>query len=145
MSKKPISREYRVYLAVWRKAYRDRDSGAPPISINASTYNLAVSMRQGMYRAIAPYRNGEAFDAELSQAAEQFVAFLPKEPTPTGLFQVVLKPRHTLNELELQLAELGIGESDLLTESEKMANASLETLMDTPPSRVGRDNPFYER
>ena len=145
MPKKPISREYRVYLALWRKAYHERDSGASPVAVNASTYNLAVSMRQGMYRAIAPYRRGEEFDVELQQAVEYFVAYLPKEPTPSGLFQVILKPRHTLGELEAQLANLGLDEADLLTETERMANKSIESLMDTPPSRVERDNPFYER
>lgn len=145
MSKKPISREYRVYLAIWRKAYHERDKGLEPIAINASTYNLAISMRQGLYRAIKPYRYGEAFDPELQQAVELFVVFLPKEPTPSGFYQVILKPRHTLNELELQLAELGIDEGDLLTQEEQMANKSLETLMDQPLSRTEVSNPFYNR
>jgi hypothetical protein len=145
MAKKSISREYRVYLAVWRKAFQERDKGLDPVAINASTYNLAVSMRQGMYRAIAPYRHGEAYDPELSQAVELFVAFLPKEPTASGLFQVILKPRHTLTELELQLADLGIGESDLLTESEKLAEKSLETLLGTGVSSHQQPNPFYKR
>lgn len=145
MSKKPISREYRVYLALWRKAYNERDSDLPPVTINASTYNLAISMRQGLYRAIAPYRYGEAFDSDLAQALELFIIRLPKTPTPQGFYQVVIHPRVTLNEMELQLAELGIGEADLLTQEEQMASRSLDKLLDGPVPATEASNPFYRR
>lgn len=146
MAKKPVSREYRVYLAVWRKAYLERDSNLPPITINASTYAMAISMRQGMYRAIKPYRDESEFDHELSQAAELFVVYIPKEPQPNGTYQVILKPRTSLTELEAQFAELGLSETDLKLSEERLAEDKLNAFIETPTSEVERPvNPFYGR
>lgn len=146
MSKKPVSREYRVYLAIWRKAYLERDSNLPPITINASTYAMAISMRQGMYRAIKPYRDGSEFDPELSQATELFVAYIPKEPQPNGTYQVILRPRTSLNELEAQLDALGLAETDLKLSEERLAEDKLSAFIETPVSEVERPaNPFYGR
>ncbi len=139
---KSIPREQRIYLAIWRKAYLERDSGKPAITIKASNRNVAIAMRQGMYRAISPYRTGKAFDAQLTAAAEVFVVHLPPDPSQ----ELFLRPRITLSELELSLSELGIEEDDLLVTEERMEQASLEEFLESPTIAPQRTStPFYTR
>lgn len=145
MSKKPISREARVYLALWRKAYNERDSNLPPVTINASTYAMAISMRQGMYRAIKPYRSGLEFDHELTQAAEVLVPMIPKEPNASGQYQLIIKPRNTLTELEAQLAALGLSDDDLKLSEERIAELALSQFIEQPTSELTPENPFFKR
>lgn len=141
---KPISREYRIYLAIWRKAFEQKDQpDKEPIKIQASTFSMAVSMRQGLYRAIRPFRAGLQFDEDLRQASELFVAYLEKGPDPKAPHAVILRPRLALSELEADLARLGLDEEDLLLDSEKLELQDLANLIDPAPSP--RSNPFYTR
>jgi hypothetical protein len=153
-SPKPISRETRIYLALWRKAYRERDNPAcPPVSITATNLSQAISMRQGMYRAIRPYRYGEAFDPELNSTADLFVVSMPNVPSVDRgkPCKLTFKERKNLDELEKQLMDLGLDAEDLLTSEEREANASLQALMEPEapkPLKVGHrisQTPFYTR
>ena len=139
---KSIPREYRIYLAIWRKAFLQRETDKPLIVVKASNRNIAISMRQGMYRAISPYRTGKQFDAELQQAAEAFVVHLAAAPS----HELVLRPRTTLSELELSLADLGIEEDDLLITEEKLERESLNEFLEGPLEVTPRTStPFYTR
>jgi hypothetical protein len=143
MTTKPISREYRIYLAIWRKAFKERLSDRPEVTINASNRNLAIAMRQGMYRAIRPFRNGIMFDEELRQASELFVVFLTRNEDAGAPTTLILRPRITLNELERDLVNLDLDEEDLLLTEERMAQESLSDIL--PDHAPARSTPFYNR
>lgn len=141
---KSTSTEYRMYLAIWRKAWLERDR-PDVLVVNASTYSMAINMRQGMYRAIRPYRNGLAFDADLSSAAEKFVVYLERGPDVSAPHQLQLRPRLTLTELEREMLALGLDAEDLLLGEERLANAELSKLLDSPTNSTRPANPFYSR
>ena len=137
MAQRPISREYRIYLALWRKA----TVSAEIVSIRVSSYSMAIAMRQGMYRAIRPFREGTLIDNQLQKAAENFVVYLPKEPDEDGIYWLKLMPRAALAELDSMLGELGLEENDLLLVEEKAVQETLQELLNEP----ARSTPFYER
>lgn len=134
-----LSRENRIYLAIWRKALRDKDTN--PLTINCSSFKIALRQRVGFYRVIRPYRNGEAYDSELATAAEQVVPTL--SPKSDGPATITFLPRKSLELAEAIFADLGLDDSDLLSQEEldsiRAADQALGTLM--PP----RANPFYTR
>ena len=149
-AKKPITREYRIYLAIWRKAYLEKDAPFPKnVEINASSFSMAISMRQGMYRAIRPYRYGEEFDPELTKASEHFVVTLPTvAPADRAKpCKLVLAPRLALGELEKELLNLGLDSEDLLTHEEKIANIEIEKLSSDEVIEFSKrsSTPFYTR
>lgn len=136
-----ISREYRIYLALWRKAYT-QPANAEPIIIKCSSRNMAISMRQGMYRAIRPFRNEQMNDEQLKNAAEKFVVYLSKE------HHLELKPRTTLEALDSMFDELGIDEEDLLLGDERGADRSLSKFLDQQVDENMKEhapNKFYSR
>lgn len=134
------SREQRIYLALWRKAYRDRETSN--LSITCSNFKMAMRQRLGLYRVIKPYRSGEAFDTELSAAAEALVPTISKP----GIEPVTLtfRPRQDLSELESLVSELGLDPMDFLTSEEKIAQAEIDALVSDPSPRH-EPNPFYSR
>ena len=137
MSQAPISREYRIYLALWRKALHSSE----PITIKASNRNMAIAMRQGMYRAIRPFRQGNLNDRELQDAAEKFVVYLDGK-----LPELTLKPRAALAELESAWEALGIDEEDLLLGDERAMEGSLKRLLEeSQQPDPQRSTPFYDR
>ena len=147
MSSQPLTREARIYLALWRKALKSPDE---PVSITVSSYSTALTVRSGMYRAIRPYRFGEAFDAELQKAAEQFVVSVTKNPDPTTPHKLILKPRLSLSELEAEFHNLGLDEDDLLLEEERAVNKKLAEFItpetgEAPKAAPRKSNPFYSR
>lgn len=101
---------------------------------------MAVSMRQGMYRAIRPFRTGKDFDEELRLATEYFVVYLERQTDPKSKHKLLLRPRLSLSELEAELLALGLDEDDLLLDAEKGLVKSLDTFIETPAV-----NPFYSR
>ena len=132
----PISREYRVYLALWRKAYLNPDE---PVIVKCSSRNMAIAMRQGMYRAIRPFREGKLSDEELRKAAEKFVVFLKDDS-----FEI--RPRIALQELEGMFDQIGLDEQDLLVGDERAALDSLNKLLDGANVNIARKaTPFYTR
>lgn len=137
---KTISREQRIYLAIWRKAWLERDSGSD-LTINCSSKSMALTQRLGLYRAIRPYRIGEAFDEELRQAAETYVACLVQDKDK---WAIKLRPRMILSELEAELAALGLDEEDLLLQEEKLMSEELKDFVESP-SLPRPANPFYKR
>lgn len=145
-----LSREYRIYLAIWRKAFRQRLE-EDPVVVKASSYSMALSLRSGMYRAIRPFRKGLQLDEELRQAADLFVVSVEKKPNPQSPHELILKPRSSLSELEAELAFLGLDEDDLLLPEEASVNAALMKLL--PPEKSApavelppvRSNPFFTR
>ena len=140
-----LSREFRFYLAVWRKAYRERLTEEPEITLNASSFSMALAIRQGMYRAIRPYRTGREIDDELLQASQLFVVSSPKGSDPKEPHTLTIKPRATLSELEANLLFLGMNEDDLATDGERHTRMELEKLIEAPEKPVTRSNPFYSR
>lgn len=139
---KPLTREQRIYLAIWRKAYDLSDS--QPLVINCSTKAMAIKQRLGLYRAIRPFREGRIFDEGLRLASERLVLVMKgSDETP---WTITFSPRQTLSELELQLHDLGLSESDLLTTEEKLANAAIEELVEKPSGQIDRrSTPFFTR
>jgi len=140
---KDLSQLNRIYLALWKKAYEEKDLGLKPITINASNFSVATSMRVGLYRAIRPYRNREAFNSVLEAAAEYIVPTLAKPEDNSDPCVITFLPRKSLSELELQLQSLGIGEADLQTPEEKQINEDLKLLAEKP--EVRKSNPFFKR
>lgn len=147
-SSKPLSREFRIYLALWRKAYRDykANPSAQPLTIKASTFSTALSIRQGLYRAIRPFRYGDEHDEELLAAAEVLVVAATK--SSAGPCVISFKPRTTLSELEAELVNLRLDEEDLQTPIEKKIAKSLDNLLGEVKSNIPASNlstPFYTR
>lgn len=144
MAEKALSRELRICCAIWRKAYQERDL-SEPIVINAANLNAAISLRQAMYRAAKPFRDGKMFDEDIRLAADNFVVTLEKAENPLAPHRLVIRPRATLNDLEAQLADLGIDESDLLLSEEKTASKKLEDFLEPMVPTKRSSTPFYER
>ncbi len=138
MSSKFITREYRIYLAIWRKALLHPEE---TISIKLPTYNLALTTRMGMYRAIRPFREGTLFDDELALAAERYVLFCPKPDDVNTQAKVILRPRLTLEALEAQLGDFNFTEDDLLLLDERIAAHELTELV----KPLHKANAFYNR
>jgi hypothetical protein len=144
MSKLPtLSREHRIYLALWRKGYQAKLAEAEPIVVNASSYSAALAIRSGMYKAIRPYREGRAFDAELTEAAQHCVVTAMK-PLPGEQAQVLIRPRASLVVLESELEALGITEADIAGTVETVPLPPVE-LQDPGLMPSGRKTPFYTR
>jgi hypothetical protein len=146
---KTPSREYRIYLAIWRKALRDSsDPSLPLVTVNASSFSIALAMRQGMYRAIRPYREGEIIDRELAEASDKFVLSVIKQDDGAKIHTITVKPRSTLSDLERELLALGIDEADLSTTEEATAKKMMESIMAPEadvPELPRKSTPFYTR
>jgi len=140
MAVKPISREYRIYLAMWRKAFVTDTE----LTIKCSNLSMAVAMRQGMYRAIRPFRNNQIQDTELREAAEKFVVFLVKGEDKSEPHFLQLRRRATLSELDAMFDTLGIDEDDLLLADEKAISDSLKAIAKEKLPREVK-TPFYVR
>jgi hypothetical protein len=140
MTQKPISREYRIYLALWRKALKSPE----PVRVKASSFSMAVAMRQGMYRAVRPFRNGQLLDKELQEAAEKYVVYMERQDSKDQPHWLVLNTRKALAELDIMFDELGIDEEDLLLSDERRIQDSLSSLMDSEPAQP-KITPFYSR
>lgn len=135
-----LTREQKIYLALWRKAFKDNAS----VEVNLRTYNEALSMRMAMYRTIRPYRDEELVDEELRLASERFVISVLKDSKT-----LVIKPRGTLSAAEQAMADLGITEEDLLSPEERLLYSNMEREIDEliqPVEDLGKkSNPFYTR
>lgn len=133
-----ISREYRIYLALWRKALNSSE----PLIIQAPNTNMAIAMRQGMYRAIRPFREGRASDNELLKACEKYVIYIVKgEPS-----FIEFRERKTLAALESDWKALGISEEDLLFGDERKNDQVMKDLLkETSKPMVEVKTPFYSR
>ena len=142
-----MTRETRIYLAIWRKAWKEKDLGLPPVVVKASSRSTLLSMVTAMYRAIKPYRDSKPGfeDSELSRAAEGFIISAPK-PAPGQPHVFTMKERKTLLDLEAELAELGISEEDLMTAEERIQRDSLAEFLqpETKPALRAK-NLFFER
>lgn len=135
----PITKEHRIYLALWRKAYRERDE--KPLSIKCSTYRMAMHQRLGLYRVVRPYRTGQAFDPEITAAVELLVPTIsPKEEKAITL---TFRRRVSLSDLEKSIEGLDFLPEDFLTEGERTLHGELEAL--APELLEARSNPFYTR
>ena len=135
---KDLSLEVRIYLALWRKALREKSE----IFVAAPTYNTALSIRMSMYRAIRPYREGKIFDDELSIAANEFVLMALKDPAG-----VKIVPRITHNVAKEPMEALGLTDEDLLSPDElarKQAMEKVQKELSIPESELPA-NPFFKR
>lgn len=144
-----ISREHRIYLALWRKAYREDKA----IEIKLSTFSEALTLRSAMYRAIKPFIEGMNPDEELVAVREKFaISVLPQSNILT------IRPKILLGKLEGMLEGLGVDERDLMTPEEIRALDALEEFItpadaaklgpnDLPPTKLplAAPNPFFKR
>lgn len=133
MAVQTISREHRIYLAIWRKVGLMEDD----LEIKLSSHTEAISMRMGMYRAIRPYRAEELIDEELLAVAETHAINVSP-----GSSVMTIKRKVGLSAAEGLMASLGIDETDLITTEEKSLQNRLETLIESDPTPY---NPFYDR
>lgn len=127
------SREAKIYLAIWRKAQTTQTE----FDINLPSKALTISTRQGMYRAIKPYRNRYDKDPILAEAADKYVVTQNLETNTLRMTS-----RKTLEAIESQLSALGLSEADLLDPTEIRISADLQALIETPSDR---STPFYSR
>lgn len=134
---KDLSREHRIYLAIWRKSL----TSPKPVELTLPTKAMALTVRMAMYRAIRPFREGARFDEGLHNAAEKFVVAIA--PGEGETWKLLLKERLTLTEMEKQLFDLGISEDDLLLTEEKLLQGELAELTSSEIPRPS--NPFYSR
>mgnify|MGYP003577595032 CR=1 FL=1 len=137
---KPISREYRIYLALWRKAYLSEE----PVSVKTPNFAMAVAMRQGMYRAIRPFRNGVMLDNDLLNAAEKFVIYLVRADSKDEPHFLEFRKRMTLDTLTDMWDDLGIDEEDLLLGDERKIDKALKASLNKTAPKPTK-TPFYER
>ncbi len=145
LSPTPLTREQRMFLAIWRKAYRDREK-PEPVAFRASSKSSALTIRSGMYRAIRPYRQGILIDEELRQASEMFVVSVPVGKDPKSIHTLTMKPRTSLSDLEAEFLNLGLEEADLMLPEEAALNQGLAKLVDKSNLGAQRPtNPFYTR
>ena len=147
---RPVTRQTRIYLALWRKAYTDLQLSGPddfePLTIFTAKQSLAVSHKTGLYAAIRPYREA-GLDPILHAASEALVVkILTPEETGTELFQTSLCPRETFPSLDEALTRLGISDKDLLTPEEQEAERLVEKLvLKSEETEAPRATPFYTR
>jgi hypothetical protein len=137
-----LSRETLIYLALWRKAYRQPET---LVEVKCSTNQMAISMRQGIYRAVKPFRGDYSKDPDLAGAAERYVIGMLPSNDETRFAYLRFIPRKSLNELEAQLLDLGLEESELISPDD-MAMASSASKVFTELSDPDRaPTPFYTR
>jgi hypothetical protein len=135
---KPISREYRIYLALWRKAIQ----GSPP-TVKVPNLHTAIAMRQGMYRAIRPFRDGTLNDTELLRAAEKYVIYLVQGSSADTIHFLEWRERKALAVLEEAWDSLGIDEQDLLVGDERGIDQKLSDLL--KEKATVRETKFFTR
>lgn len=147
MAEKTLSRELRICCAIWRKVYQEREQ-MDHLVVHAANLNAAISLRQALYRAAKPFREGKLFDEDIRLAVENFVVTLERVADPLAPHRLIIRPRTTLIDLEAQLDGLGIEESDLLLTEEKGVTAKLTEFLEQvehPAETKRKSTPFYER
>lgn len=127
----PATRETRIFLALWRKAY----TSGEPIVINAKSPSDAMRIRMALYNAIKPYRV-EGVDDELRLAGEALAI-------STKANVVTIGPRVLRAYADDLAAQFGILEDDLITAQEREAKEVMEASLTRLMEAQG-DNPFYK-
>lgn len=133
---KDLAREKRIYLAIWRKAWKEQ---VEELVLNMPDYNTAISVRMSMYRTIRPYRENQLHDDAIKMAADKYVLGLRKDPPA-----IILKPRMTADAAEQLFADLGLDEMDLMSVDEADSLKSLLTVSDGLTTEH-QPNPFFTR
>lgn len=133
---KDLSREKRIYLAIWRKAWREQ---VEELVINMPNTSLALTVRMSMYRTIRPYRQGDLFDDGLRSAAERYVLIIRKNPPA-----IILTHRKSADAAEQAFADLGLDEMDLMSGEELASLASAQTVAENLGGSH-QANPFFKR
>ena len=134
---KDLPREKRIYLAIWRKVWREQ---LEQLHIKMPSYNLAMTVRMSMYRTIQPYREGALHDDELKMASEKYILALQKEPPA-----IIVALRKTAEVADLIFADLGLDEADLMTEEELSSLRAVEAISEGMAAPLTNENPFYTR
>ena len=133
---KDLPREKRIYLAIWRKAWKDQ---ADSLVIKMPDYNTAMSVRMSMYRTIKPYRNGDLYDDAIKMASDKYVLALQRDPPA-----IVVRKRLTTDAAEDMMTLLGIDEADLMTAEEAESLTALTKVSDALATEH-QVNPFFNR
>ncbi len=129
----PLTREARIYSAIWRKAEAQYPK---PLVIKFPTSAAAHSFRRAMYRFLAPYRRNPTLDTMLACVSET-IAISNVKPD----FSLELCPKVSTAAADHAMMELLLDESDLLSDMEK--ELMKEKAPDPAPPVA--DNPFYRR
>lgn len=115
-----LSREARIYLALWRKCLREDG-----LVVKLQTYNQALALRLALYRTLKPYRESEFLDPELYQAGQKYCIGVPKDNNTLHFTD-----RKSLLAAEAAYAALGLSDSDLYSDDELMVQARMSEELD---------------
>lgn len=136
----PLTREARIYRALWLKALSDED----PVRINFPAVGAALAFRRAMYRFLQPYRKDPEIEPLLAQAGELCSISAPTHADPS----LTIGAKLTVELAEMALEQLGLEESDLLTSVEKSMLATSESRANFEAQKEleeSRSTPFYDR
>ncbi len=117
----PLTREARIYLALWRKLTSD----GVEKKIFFPDLGSCISFTRNMYRALKPYRDMKLHDPTLVEAIEKWALWHPKS-FEDGKPYVMARPRMGLAMAEDLFERFGLDEDDIMSPAEKAAVASVE-------------------
>lgn len=135
MSRPSLTRESKIYLAIWRKAAAE--SG---LTITLSSPVEAQSVRMAMYRAMTPYKNDPNLEPSLSEIGAKMSLVWHR-----GESVLHIRDRVTLTSAERLAEQLGLDDDDLLTDSERRMKAAAERSLEAirpagQPTEAGEPN-----
>lgn len=131
-----LSREQRIYLAIWRRA---AEKGS--LEIKCASPTSARTIRMALYRVIKPYREDPLLDSEMTKIAQDFVVAWSKASMVLNIIPRASTAEQLVDSL---LDQLGLEEGDLETPEEKAVVKDFEEFMEAKPKPVS-ENPFYKR
>jgi hypothetical protein len=135
-----LSRETLIYLALWRKAFRQPET---IVEVKCSTNQMAIAMRQGIYRAMKPFRGDYSKDPDLAAAADRYVVGMVAFDGKFAYLRFL--NRKSLGELEAQFADLDLDESELLSPDEVLMRGSASKILEDLSEPERAPTPFYTR
>lgn len=110
-----MNRAQRIHLEIWKRAYK---TGS--LELSFPDYNSALSVKMKLYRTIGAFK---ASDALLQEIAENMVIKLKKDSCSLSIVPRVAEEEEAL------LSQLGISETDLLSDAEKSLQDSIARIM----------------
>jgi hypothetical protein len=128
-----ISRENRIFLALWRKAIRKEE-----VRLKCLSDNQAITTRLAMYRAIKPFRMDEFEDPELYDAANRLAIRIE------GSDIIIVEKTSTIT-AEAAMLQFGLTEDDLLTPEERVAQSRMEEQLEKLIERDSSDIPLKQK
>ena len=132
---KNVSRETRIYLALWRRAV------AVPFELKLASPKLAAQFRLACYRALSPYRTN-GLDPELARASEEVsLAISPLDPCI-----LVFEQKRLRTAADEIASQLGLTDEDLFTAEERGTIERLaEFIQPAAPAAPAMASPLPEQ